>query len=728
MPQLMDKIYEPQKIEEGIYRQWEKSGYFKPKKSSSGKKFVVYMPLPNITGSLHIGHALNNTLQDILARYHRLKGDETLWLPGTDHAGISAQYVVDKKLRKEGISRWQIGREKFVEKIWEWKKEYGEIIVGQLKKLGVSADWSRFRFTLDEAYAQEVRKAFVHYHEKGLIYRGLRPINWCPRCATSLSDLELEYSEEMSKFWHLRYPLAGRTNEFIIVATTRPETMLGDTAVAVNPKDERYKKLSGQKAILPIMNREIPIIADQAVDPNFGTGAVKVTPAHDLTDFEIGQRHNLPLIKVADERNLMTKAAGQFEGLKTIEAREKILALLEEKNLIEKIEDFSHSTPHCARCQSPIETLPSPQWFLKMKELATTTKKTLKTGQVKITPKRFDKTFYGWLDNIRDWNISRQLWWGHQLPVYFCANKPEENPNNKVQNPKQKEGFIVSLKKPKKCPFCKNCEMKQSEDVLDTWFSAALWPFAGLSKKDLKEYYPGNTVITARDIINLWISRMIFSGLEFHKKPPFQNVIINGTILNKEGKRMSKSLGTGVDPVEYMEKYGADALRFAVVWQAFGQDIKWDENAVIAGGKFANKIWNAARFVLERSELAAKNSATADNIKKIRPETAADKKILRELTGTKKKIEKNLAKFEFSQALHSAYDFFWHSLCDRYLEISKKQMENPKLKTNTEKILLSVLRESLIILHPFLPFITEAIYQKIPAKNKKLLISETWTE
>jgi len=710
----MDKVYEPQKIEEEIYRQWEKSGFFKPDakgKKKSAKKFVIYMPLPNITGSLHIGHALNNTLQDILARYHRMKGDKTLWLPGTDHAGISAQYVVDKKLRKEGISRWQLGRGKFVEKIWEWKKEYGEIIVGQLKKLGVSADWSRFRFTLDPAYSREVLKAFVYYYKKGLIYRSLRPINWCPRCATSLSDLELEYAEETSQFWHIRYPIAKQPGQFIIVATTRPETMLGDTAVAVNPKDNRYKNLIGQKVILPIANREIPIIADQSIDMNFGTGAVKVTPAHDLSDFEIGQRHGLSLIKIADERNQMTEEAGsEFAGMKTIEAREKILKILEDKKLIEKTEEFIHSTPHCGRCGQPIETLPSLQWFLKMNQLATTTKKTIKAGQVKITPKRFEKTFYGWLDNIRDWNISRQLWWGHQLPVYFCENKREK--------------YVVALNQPKKCLFCKNCEMKQSEDVLDTWFSSALWPFAGLKEKDLKEYYPGNIVITARDIINLWISRMIFSGLEFHKKPPFQNVIINGTILNKEGKRMSKSLGTGVDPLEYMKNYGADALRFAVVWQAFGQDIKWDENAVIAGRKFANKIWNAARFVLEKTtegKFAASRS-------KPKPQTAADKKILKELAATKLKIEKNINAFEFSPALHSAYDFFWHSFCDRYLEISKKQLEQPKLKTNTKKILIFTMKESLIILHPFLPFITEAIYQKMPSVKKGLLMTEIWTK
>ncbi|MDP2705714.1 MAG: valine--tRNA ligase [bacterium] len=718
MLQEMDKVYEPQKIEEKIYQQWEKSGFFKPEKSKGRKKFVIYMPLPNITGSLHIGHALNNTLQDILARYHRMKGDETLWLPGTDHAGISAQYVVDKKLRKEGVSRWQLGREKFVEKIWEWKKEYGEIIVGQLKKLGVSADWSRFRFTLDPAYILEVKKAFIHYYEKGLIYRGSRPINWCSRCATSLSDLELDYTEETSRLWHIRYPIAGQPGQFIIVATTRPETMLGDTAVAVNPKDERYKKLAGQKAVLPIMNREIPIITDQVVDPKFGTGAVKVTPAHDLTDFEIGQRHNLPLIKIADERNLMTEAAGEFFGLKTIEAREKILAILHEKNLIDKIEDLIHSTPHCARCQSAIETLPSPQWFLKMDKLAANTKKIIKNGRVKITPKRFEKTFYGWLDNIRDWNISRQLWWGHQLPVFFCEN--------------DKEKYIVALNKPKKCSFCKNCEMKQSEDVLDTWFSAALWPFAELSKKDLKEYYPGNVVITARDIINHWISRMIFSGLEFHKKPPFQNVVINGTILNKEGKRMSKSLGTGVDPLEYMKNYGADALRFAVVWQAFGQDIKWDENAVIAGRKFTNKIWNASRYVLTNIPLQI--NADKKGLMRIKNLTSADRKILKELAVTKTKIEKDINKFEFSPALHSAYDFFWHSFCDRYLEISKKQLESPKLKANTEKVLIFTLKESMKMLHPFLPFITEEIYQKIPPtgrqvpNKKKLLISETWAE
>ncbi|MGC9611069.1 MAG: valine--tRNA ligase [Minisyncoccia bacterium] len=701
------KPYDPKIIEDEIYETWLKSGYFNPDNLPGKRKknYIVYMPLPNVTGALHMGHALNNTVQDILIRYHRMKGYKTLWLPGTDHAGIATQYVVEKELRKQNISRWELGREKFIEKVWEWKQKYGDAILSQLKKFGVSADWSRNRFTMDEAYAKDVRKAFIHYYEKGWLYRGLRAVNWCPKDGTSLSELELEYKDEEIKLWYIKY------SDEITVATTRPETMLGDTAIAVNPKDARYKDLVGKKVILPIQNREIPVIADIAIDPKFGTGAVKVTPAHDIVDFEIGQRHKLPIIQVIDERARMTPEAGKYAGLKTIEAREKIVSDLKEMGLLIKEEPYQTRVAKCYRCGTTIEPIPSNQWFLKMEKLGALAEKAVKSGKVKIQPKNFRKTYLNWAANVRDWNISRQIWWGHQLPVYFCKN--------------EKEKFVVSLDKPSKCPFCKNCGIEQSPDVLDTWFSSALWPFAGLSERDLKNYYPGNALITARDIINLWVARMIFSGLEFKKKVPFTDVYINGTIQTKDGKRMSKSLGTGIDPLNHINQHGADATRFGIIWQANGQDIRWDEAAVIAGRKFCNKIWNATRFVLSQIESPTIALAKAGFVK---PQTAADKFILKSLDKTKKNAGKMIENFKFSEALHELYDFFWHDFCDKYIEESKKQATGDKLKENTQKILIYVLKESIKMLHPFMPFITEAVFEHLPRKTKdnNLLIVETW--
>jgi len=717
---MLNPQYDPKLVEDKVYEAWLQSGYFNPDKLPGNRKknYIVYMPLPNVTGTLHMGHTLNNTIQDILVRYHRMRGFKTLWLPGTDHAGIATQYVVEKDLRKQGISRWELGREKFIEKVWEWKNKYGDTILSQLKKIGVSADWSRTRFTMDEPYSQDVLKAFIHYYAKGWLYRGLRTVNWCPKDGTSLSELELEYEDAETKLWYIKYPLAdkpeirdgrqGETSSFITVATTRPETMLGDTAIAVNPNDARYKKLIGGKIMLPIQNREIPIIADIVIDPKFGTGAVKVTPAHDILDFEIGQRHKLETIQVIDERAKMTAAAGKYAGLKAIEAREKIVSDLKEMGLLVKEEAYKTRVSKCYRCGTIIEPIPSNQWFLKMKELGAIAEKAVKSKKVGIRPKNFEKTYLSWLENVRDWSVSRQIWWGHQLPVWFCKNN--------------KEKFIVTMDEPKSCPFCKNCGMERSQDVLDTWFSSALWPFAGLSENDLKNYYPGNALVTARDIINLWVARMIFSGLEFHKKVPFTDVFINGTILAKDGRRMSKSLGTGIDPLNYIETYGADATRFGIVWQASGQDIHWDEAAVAAGRKFCNKIWNASRFVLEQ----IKDSKTGTLSSKPKPETFADKDILAKLAKTRKKLEKNIDNFEFSPAIHNLYEFFWHDFCDKYIEESKKQGGDEKLKTSTHQILFYVLNESLKMLHPFMPFITEAIYEQLPIKNEDLLIVETW--
>lgn len=702
---MLDKTYDPKPTEGKIYKLWEKSGYFNPDKlpGKRRKNYIVYMPLPNVTGTLHMGHVLDNTLPDILIRYRRMKGFRTLWLPGTDHAGIATQYVVEKELKKQGTSRFELGREKFIEKVWQWKNKYGGIILDQLKKIGISADWSRTRFTMDPAYSKDVIRAFVHYYNKGFLYRGFRTINWCPRCGTSLSELELEYKDEETKLWYIKY------GEGMTVATTRPETMLGDTAVAVNPGDRRYKNLIGKKIILPIMNREIPIIADKIIDPKFGTGMVKVTPAHDVSDFEIAERHKLAAIQVIDERGRMTNEAGKFAGLKTGEAREQIIKELESKNLIVKIEPYEHRVSICYRCGATIEPIPSAQWFLKMKSFAQNALDAVKNKKVRIVPKRFEKTYFEWLKNIRDWTVSRQIWWGHQIPVWFCEKNPDQ--------------FTISIEKPKKCGICGNCETKQSEDVLDTWFSSALWPFAGLSEADQKKYYPGDLVSNAREILNLWDARMIFSGLEFKNAVPFKDVLIHGTILTKDGKRMSKSLGTGIDPLDFIEKYGADTTRFAVVWQATGQDIKWDEAAAVGGKKFCNKIWNASRFVLQQTETSAAASVKADNIK---PRTPADTKILKELAETRKKTEKSIENFEFSKALYEIYHFFWHKFCDIYIEKSKSQIKNDKQKENTQKILSYVLFESLKMLHIFMPFITEEIYQKLPLVRKKLLMIEKW--
>lgn len=733
-----DKPYDPKEVEERIYKSWENQGFFNPdtlakRKGRIAKRFATLLPPPNITGSLHMGHALNATIQDILIRYHRMNGYQAVWFPGTDHAGIATQSVVEKELKKEGLSRWDLGREKFVEKVWQWREKYGNIILDQLKKLGASCDWSRTRFTMDKEYSDWVKRAFIHYWDKGLIYRGYKVVNWCPRCQTSLSDLEIEYKEEKTKLWYIRYPLQTensklKTQNYIVVATTRPETMLGDAAVAVNPKDERYKNLVGKKAVLPIKNREIPVIADKTIDPEFGTGAVKVTPAHSIVDSEIAERNKLPFYQIINEKGRMTEEAGLLcNSLKILECREKVIQELEKLGLIEKIEDYTHNIGVCYRCGTVIEPLISKQWFVKMKNLAQKALKAVKSKQVKIIPRNFEKPYFSWLENIKDWCISRQIWWGHQIPVWFCRNQQKFEVKSEKLKVKSfdtfdtEENFVVTIEKPKQCPFCKSCGMEQSQDVLDTWFSSALWPFAGLSEADIKKFYPSDILVTARDIINLWVGRMIFSGLEFMKKIPFSTALIHATILAKSGQRMSKSLGTGIDPLELVEKYGADATRFGLIWQAMGnQDILWDETAITAGKKFANKIWNAARFVLQQTQNLKLETQNPE------PQTDADKKILNEFTNTKKHIEADLKNYDFGQALHKIYNFFWHDFCDVYIETAKKQLTTNNLQLTTENILSGVLFGSLKILHPFMPFITEKIYQNLPIEDKKWLIIEPW--
>jgi len=668
------KAYDPKKVENRIYGLWEKSEFFNPDKLPGKRKkpYTIVIPPPNVTGELHMGHALNIVIQDILIRQKRMQGFKTLWIPGTDHAGIATQNVVEKQLKKQGKTRFDLGKEKFIKEVWQWKEKYGNIILNQFKKLGISCDWSRTRFTMDKEYVKAVNAAFLHYQKKGWIYKGRRVVNWCPRCQTSLSDLELEHKEEESYLWYIKYPL--KDNDHITVATTRPETMLGDTAVAVNPKDKRYKNLVGKKVILPLTNREIPIIADRLVDPKFGTGAVKVTPAHDLTDHEIGLRHKLKMIQVIDETGKMTKDVPlPYQRMKALEARKKVVEDLEKLGLLEKTEDYTHQIPKCYRCSTTVELILSDQWFLKMDKLAKTAIKAVKSGKVRLRPKRWEKIYFDWLKNIRDWCVSRQIWWGHKIPI------------------------------------------KGTEDVLDTWFSSALWPFATLGwpekTKDLKTFYPTSVLSTDRGIINLWVSRMIFSGMEFMKKPPFQDVYIHATVLTREGKRMSKSLGTGIDPINLIEKYGADATRFGIAYQIMrGQDIRFVEDNIVMGKKFCNKLWNASRFVLMQidQDPTSNKKFSRHNL------TSADKKILKASDKTVKSVNKDLENYKFGKAAHTLYDFFWHDFCDKYLESAKKQKNE-----QTQQVLLKTLLTSLKLLHPFMPFITEEIYQKIPLKNKK---------
>lgn len=676
----LSKAYNPKEVEDKIYQLWEKSGFFNPDKlpKRHKKPYTIVIPPPNVTGELHIGHALNATIQDILIRKKRMQGYKTLWLPGTDHAGIATQNVVEKKLRKQDKSRFDLGKEKFIEEVWKWKEEYGNKILNQFKKLGASCDWSRTRFTMDDEYTKAVQKAFLNYYKKGWIYKGKRIINWCKRCATSLSDLELEYKEKKGNLWFIKYPL--KQGGFITVATTRPETMLGDTAVAVNPKDKRYKNLIGKTAILPLVKKEIPIISDVFIDSEFGTGAVKVTPAHDLADEAIGQRHNLESAQVIDETGKIINSLEKYNGLKIEEARKAIVNDLQTQGLLETTEEHAHKVPKCYRCNTTIELIPSLQWFLKMQELAKMAEKPVKSGEIKFYPKNFEKPYFDWLKNIKDWCISRQIWWGHKIPL---------------------EG---------------------ETDVLDTWFSSALWPFATLGwpkkTKDLKTFYPTSVLSTARDIINLWVARMIFSSMEFEKKTPFKHVYIHATVLTRDGQRMSKSLGTGVDPLKLAEEFGADATRFGIAYQIMGnQDMKFATDNILMGKKFCNKIWNATRFVLSQVE------DKKYEIKKPVLKTPADRKIINEFKKTALSVNKDLDNFKFGKAAHQLYKFFWNDFCDVYIEKSKNQKSEA-----TNKILVYILFNSLILMHPFMPFITEEIYQKLPIKNKKQCIMiENWT-
>jgi len=706
----VQKVYNPKEVEDRLYKMWLDKKYFHAKIDYSKKPFTIVIPPPNITGQLHMGHALNNTIQDILIRFKRMQGYCALWLPGTDHASIATEAKIVEKMKEEGLTKEMIGREKFLERAWEWKRVYGGRIIEQLKKLGASCDWDRERFTMDEGLSNAVKEVFVRLYEKGLIYKGERMINWCPTCHTTISDAEVEYEEKKGKLYYIKYP-AKDNSYYVIVATTRPETMLGDTAVAVNPNDQRYKHLIGKTVVLPLVNREIPIIADDYVDMEFGTGVVKITPAHDPNDFEIGQRHNLPMVQVIDTKGYMNENAGKYSGQERYEARKNIINDLKDLGLLVKEEDYTHNVGHCYRCSTVIEPLVSKQWFVKMKPLAKPAIRVVKEGKIKFIPERFEKIYFNWMENIKDWCISRQLWWGHRIPAYYCRDC---------------ENMMVSREEVKVCSKCGSSNVYQDEDTLDTWFSSALWPFSTLGwpeeTEDLKYFYPTDVLVTAYDIIFFWVARMIFSALEHMGKEPFKYVLIHGIVRDAQGRKMSKSLGNGIDPLEVIEKYGADALRFTLVTGISpGNDTRFHMEKVEANRNFANKIWNAARFVLMNLDIDT--SFKPDESKF----TFTERWILSRLDTLISEVTENLEKFEIGIAAQKLYDFIWDEFCDWYIEMSKPTLYNKEASNNKEVqyVLLTVLTDILKLLHPFMPFVTEEIYLNLPHVEESLVIA-TW--
>ena len=701
--------YNPKSFEDRIYKEWEEKGYFKAQPNENKVPFTVVIPPPNITGQLHMGHALNDSIQDSIVRFKRMQGYETLWLPGTDHASIATEVKIVDALKEEGLSKEQIGREEFLVRAWKWKEKYGGRIVEQLKKLGSSCDWSRLAFTMDERCNRAVKEVFVNLYEKGLIYQGKRIINWCPVCKTALSDAEVDYTEEQSGLWHIKYQVKGE-NRYVIVATTRPETMLGDVAVAVNPKDERYKDIIGKTLILPLVNREIPLIADNYVELDFGTGAVKITPAHDPNDFEVGLRHNLPVIKTMNDDGSMNEEAGKYQGLDRFECRKQILKDLEELNLLEKTEAYAHNVGHCYRCSTIVEPIISKQWFVKMEPLAKPAIDVVKKKSIKFNPERFTKIYYNWMTNIRDWCISRQLWWGHRIPAFYCDDCGE---------------MTVSKHDITTCPKCSSKRIRQDEDVLDTWFSSALWPFSTLgypeATEDLKYFYPTDLLVTAYDIIFFWVARMIFSGLEHTNRIPFKDVLIHGLVRDAQGRKMSKSLGNGIDPLEIIDEYGADTLRYALLGGiAPGSDTRFSKDKIEGCRNYINKIWNASRFVLMNCE--GKKIKDISEIKL----NLADKWIISRLNNTVKKVTLNMEKYEIGLACSELQDFFWNDFCDWYIELSKPYLygTDEDKKANVLSVLIYVLKNTLKLLHPYIPFITEEIYQHIPGVKESIMISE----
>ncbi len=707
MPKELEKQYNPHGAEDRIYKMWTDGGYFIPT-GKKGKPYSIVIPPPNVTGQLHMGHALDETLQDILIRYKRLSGYDALWVPGTDHAGIATQIKVEENLRKEeGLTRYDLGREKFLERVWDWKNKYGDRIISQLKKLGCSCDWTRERFTMDEGCSEAVKEVFVNLYEKGLIYRGNRIINWCPHCATALSDAEVEYSEQAGAFWYIKYPVKD-SDEYLTVATTRPETLFGDTAVAVNPEDERFAHLVGKTLILPLVGREIPIIADEYVEKDFGTGCVKITPAHDPNDFLVGQRHGLEQIKVMNDDATMNAHAGKYEGMDRYECRKAMVEELKELGQLIKIEDYSHNVGTCYRCKTTVEPMTSNQWFVKMEPLAKPALEVVNNGTVKFVPERFSKTYTNWMENVHDWCISRQLWWGHRIPAYYCDKCGE---------------MFVSKTHMDTCTKC-GAPLRQEEDVLDTWFSSALWPFSTLgwpkNTDDLKYYYPTNTLVTGYDIIFFWVARMVFSGLEHTGKEPFSHVFIHGLVRDEQGRKMSKSLGNGIDPLEVIDTYGADALRFTLVTgNSPGNDMRFSYKKMDASRAFANKIWNAARFVL----LNLDDDTKAEIPEKLELE---DKWILSLYNDTVREITANLDNFELGVAAKKLYDFIWDYFCDWYIELVKPRLFEKGTDTNkrAQSVLAYVLSNTLKLLHPFMPFISEEIWQTLALSESPIIVSE----
>lgn len=708
--------FNPKDFEDEIYENWEKKGYFKPSGDKTKKSYTIVIPPPNITGKLHMGHALDETLQDILIRYKRMCGYNTLWAPGTDHASIATEAKIVAKLKEEGLTKEDLGREEFLKRAWDWKKEYGGMITKQIRKLGSSCDWSRERFTLDEGLTKAVQTVFINLYKKGLIYRGERMINWCPNCHTSISDSEVEYENEQTHLWYIKYPIKGEEGKFLTVATTRPETMLGDTGVAVNPNDSRYKDYIGKTVILPIVNREIPIVPADFVETEFGTGAVKLTPAHDVNDYQAGQEHNLEIIQVFDENGIMNDIVPEFAGLTIYEAREKIVEKLKQIGALIKIEDYTHDVGKCYRCHQTIEPMISMQWFVKMEPLAKPAIDAVKEGKTKFIPERFDKTYFNWLENIKDWCISRQLWWGHRIPAYYC----EECDN-----------IMVALEKPEKCDKCGCTHLHQDEDTLDTWFSSALWPFSTLGwpeqTEDYKTFYPTSTLVTGYDIIFFWVVRMMFSGIEHTGKPPFENVLIHGIVRDSQGRKMSKSLGNGIDPLEIIDQYGTDALRLSLIMGITpGNDVRYMPEKLEAASNFANKLWNASKFVLMNIDSDFSNEEIDVNDYKYE-----DKWILSKMNKLIKEATVNLDNFDMGVYAQKIYDFTWNEFCDWYIEIVKSRLYNKetaneeavKSRKIAQSVLNTVLCNILKLLHPIMPFITEKIYSELYTEDESIMIS-----
>ena len=714
----MEKTYNPAAIEEKIYDRWLQKKYFHAEVDRSKKPFTIVMPPPNITGQLHMGHALDNTMQDILIRYKRMQGYEALWQPGTDHASIATEVKIINKLKEEGISKEELGREGFLEKAWEWKEEYGGRIIKQLKKLGSSADWDRERFTMDEGCSKAVEEVFCKLHEKGYIYKGSRIINWCPVCKTSISDAEVEHVEQVGHFWHIKYPVAGEPGRFIEIATTRPETLLGDTAVAVHPEDERYMDLIGKNVILPLVGREIPVVGDLHADKDKGTGAVKITPAHDPNDFEVGKRHNLPEINVMNDDGTINKLGGKYAGLDRYEARKQIVADLDAQGYLCGIEDITHAVGTHDRCKTTVEPMIKPQWFVAMEEMAKPAINAIKTGELKFVPESYSKTYLHWLENIRDWCISRQLWWGHRIPAYYCDECGE---------------IVVSKGMPSVCPKCGCTHFTQDPDTLDTWFSSALWPFSTLGwpekTEELDYFYPTDVLGTGYDIIFFWVIRMVFSGYEQTGKAPFHTVLIHGLVRDSQGRKMSKSLGNGIDPLEVIDKYGADALRLTLITgNAPGNDMRFYWERVESSRNFANKVWNASRFMLMNFEQAAEKGISIDGVS-LADLTQADKWILSKMNRLTKDVTENIDKYELGIAVSKIYDFIWEEFCDWYIEMVKPRLYNDEDKTKAAALwtLKTVLINALKLLHPYMPFITEEIFCNVQNEEESIMISK-WPE